>query len=79
MLVCDKIVSSDMDAAPSNHCANSDVSNSSNSVTILKDFIDLSWQDEELLSILKDLQQNEIRENINVSNLIQRYFCSDTV
>ena len=68
-----------MDAAPSNHCTSSDVSNSSNSVTILKDFIELSLQDEELLSTLKDLQQNEIRENINVSNLIQRYFCSDTL
>ena len=36
-------------------------------------------QDEELLSILEDLQHFEIPENINVSNRIQGYFSSDTV
>ena len=36
-------------------------------------------QDEELLSILEDLQHSEISENINVNNHIQGYFSSDTV
>ena len=36
-------------------------------------------QDEELLSILEDLQHIEMPENINVSNRIQGYFSSDTV
>ena len=36
-------------------------------------------QDEELLSILEDLQHIEMHENINVCNRIQGYFSSDTV
>ena len=36
-------------------------------------------QDEELVSILEDLQHIEMPENINVSNRIQGYFSSDTL
>ena len=36
-------------------------------------------QDEELLSILEDLQHMEMPENINVRNRIQGYFSSDSV
>ena len=36
-------------------------------------------QDEELLSILEDLQHIEMPENINVRNRIQGYFSSDSV
>ena len=36
-------------------------------------------QDEELLSILEDLQHIEMPENIKVSNRIQGYFSSDIV
>ena len=80
LLVCDKSMSSDMDGSPPNLCTNSaEVSNSPNSVTSQKDFIELSLQDEELFSILGDLQHNEMPGNINVSNRIQGYFCSDIV
>ena len=36
-------------------------------------------QDEELLSILEDLQHIKMPENIDVSNRIQGYFSLDTV
>ena len=69
-----------MNGSPPNLCTNStEVSNSSDLVTSQKDFIELSSQDEELVSILEDLQHNEIPENINVSSRIQGYFCSNTV
>ena len=43
MLVCDKSMSSDMDRSPPNFSTNSaEVSNSSNSVTSQKDFIEIS-------------------------------------
>ena len=80
LLVFDKSISSDMNGSPPNLCTNStEVSNSSDLVTSEKDFIELSSQDEELVSILEDLQHNEIPENINVSSRIQGYFCSNTV
>ena len=80
LLVCDKSMSSDMDESPPNFCTNSaEVSNSSNSVTSQKYFIELSSQDEELVSISEDLQHKENPENINVSSRVQGYFCSDTV
>ena len=45
LLVCDKNMSSDMDGSPLNICTNSgDVSNSFNSVTSQKDFIELCSQ-----------------------------------
>ena len=78
--VLDKSMSSDMDATPPNLCSNSaEVSNNSNSVTSQKTFIDLSSQDDELFSILDDLQHKEMSENIIISNRIQEYFCADTV
>ena len=80
LLVCDKSMYSDMDGSPPNLCTNSvEVSNSSNLVTSQKDFIELSSQDEELLSILEDLQHNEMLGNINVNSHIQGRFCSNTV
>ena len=72
LLVFDKSISSDMNGSPPNLCTNStEVSNSSDLVTSEKGFIELSSQDEELVSILEDLQHNEIPENINVSSRIQ--------
>ena len=67
-----------MDATSLTLCTNSaEVSNNFNLVTSPKDFIELSSQDEELLSILEEgLQHKEMPENINVSNRIQGYFCS---
>ena len=54
-------MSCDMNGSPPNLCTNlAEVSNSSNSVCSQKDFIELSSQDEELLSILDDLQHNEM-------------------
>ena len=46
---------------------------------VKKKFIYFSFQDEELLSTLEDLQHIKMPENINVSNRIQGYFSSDTV
>ena len=69
LLVCDKSMSFDMDGSPPNLCTNlTEVSKGSNSVTSQKDFIELSSQDEELVSILEDLQHNEMPEKINVSS-----------
>ena len=79
LLVCDKCMSSDMDGALPNLCTNSTVvSNSSNSANSRKDFIEISSLDDELVSILEDLQHNKMPENINFSNHIQGYFCSDS-
>ena len=55
LLVCDKSMSSDIDATPPNLCTNSAVSNSSNSVTSQKDFVGVSSHNEALLSILEHL------------------------
>ena len=80
LLVCDNSMSSDIYGTPPNLFINSvGISNSSNSVTSQKDFIELFSQDEELLSILVDLQYDEMLVNIKVINCIQRYFCLDTV
>ena len=65
--------------SPSLYTNSAEVSNSSNSITSQKNCIELFLQDEELLSIYKDLKYIKIPENINVSNRIQRYFSSDTV
>ena len=79
LLTCNKSMSSDMNAAPPCLYTNSaEVPNSSNLVTSQKDVIELSLQDEELLSILEDLNI-EMPENISVISRIQGYFSSDTV
>ena len=69
-----------MDGSSPNLYTNSaEVSNSSNLATSKKDFIELSSQGKEMVSILEGLQHNEMPENINASSRIQGYFCSNTV
>ena len=65
---------------PPDICTNSaEVSNSSNSQISQNNSSVFSSQDEELLSILQDLQQNSSSETNSSSKHIGGYFCSDTV
>ena len=65
---------------PPDLCTNSaEVSNSSNSQISQNNGNVFSSQDEELLSILQDLQQNSSSETNSSSKRIGGYFCSNTV
>ena len=79
LLTCNQSMSSDMNAAPPCLYTNSaEAPNSSHSITSQKNLIELSLQEEVLLSILGNLNI-EMPENINVISRIQGYFSSDTV
>ena len=80
LLACEKSNSSNLGTCPPDLCTNStEVSNSSNSQISQHDANVLSSQDEELLSILQDLQQNSSSETNSSSKRIGGYFSSDTV
>ena len=65
---------------PPDLCTNSaEVSDSSNSQISQNNGNVFSSQDEELLSILQDLQQNSSSETNSSSKRIGGYFCSNTV
>ena len=80
LLACEKCNSSNLGTCPPNLCTNSGkVCNSSNSQIIQNDTNVFSSQDEELLSILMDLQQNSSSETNSSSKRIGGHFCSDTI
>ena len=80
LLACEKSNSSNSGTCPPDICTNSaEVSNSSNSQISQNNGNVFSSQDEELLSILQDLQQNSSSETNSSSKRIGGYFCSDTV
>ena len=77
---CQKSNSSNSGTCPPDLCTNStEVSSSSNSQISQNEANVFSSQDEELLSILQDLQHNFSSETESSSKLIGGYFCSDTV
>ena len=80
LLACEKSNSSNSGTCPFDICTNStEVSNSSNSQISQNNGNVFFSQDEELLSILQDLQQNLSSETNSSSKRIGGYFCSDTV
>ena len=80
LLACEKSNSFNSGTCPPDLCTNSAVfSNSSSSQISQNDANVFSSQDEELLSILQDLQQNSSSEKNSSSKHIGRYFCSDKV
>ena len=80
LLACEESNSSNSGTCPPDLCTNSaDVSNSSNWQISQNDPNIFSSQDEELLTILQDLQQNSSSETNSSSKPIGGYFCSDTV
>ena len=80
LLACEKSNSFNSGTCPPDLCTNSAVfSNSSSSQISQNDASVFSSQDEELLSILQDLQQNSSSETNSNSKRIRGYFCSDTV
>ena len=80
LLVCEKSNSSNSERCPPNLCTNSaEVSNISNSHISQNDANVFPSQDEELLSILQDLQRNSTSETNSSSKRIVGYFYSDTV
>ena len=80
LLACEKSNSSNSGTCPRNLRTNSaEVSNSLNSQIIQNNGNVFSSQDQELLSILHDLQKNSSSETNNNRKRIGGYFCSDTV
>ena len=80
LLTCEKGNSSNTGTCPRDLCTNSaEVSNSSNSKISQNNGNVFSSQDEELLSILQDLQQNLSSETNSSNTRIGGYFCSKTV
>ena len=79
LLACEKSNSSNSGTCPPDLCTNSaEVSNSSNSQISQNNGNAFSSPDEELLSILQDLQQNSSSETNSSRKCIGEYFCSDT-
>ena len=80
LLACEKSNFFNAGTCPPDLCTNSAVfSNSSSSQISQNDANVFSSQDEELLSILQDLQQNSSSETNSSSKRIGGYFCSGTV
>ena len=80
LLACGKSNSCNSKTCPPVLCTNSaEFSNSSNFQVNENEANAFSSQDEELLSILQDLQENSLSETNSSSKRIGGYICSDTV
>ena len=80
LLACKKGNSSKSGTSPLDLCTNSaEISNNSNLQINQNDVNVFSLHEEELLSILQDLQQNLSFEINSCSKCIDGYFCSDTI